>query len=46
MCLCSSGKKMSELFFADDLVIVAETLEECVAKVKVWKNGMEARILE
>ena len=32
-----------ELFFADDLVIVAETLEECVAKVKVWKNGMEAK---
>ena len=32
-----------ELFFADDLVIIADSLEECVARVKAWKEGMEAK---
>ena len=32
-----------ELFFADDLVIIATSLEECVARVKIWKEGMEAK---
>ena len=32
-----------ELFFADDLVIVATSLEECVARVKAWKEGMESK---
>ena len=31
-----------ELFFADDLVIVATSLEECVARVKAWKEGMDS----
>ena len=32
-----------ELFFADDLVIVADSLEKCVARVKAWKKGMESK---
>ena len=32
-----------ELFFADDLVIVATSLEECVARVKAWKEGMGSK---
>ena len=32
-----------ELFFADDLVIVATSLEQCVARVKAWKEGMESK---
>ena len=32
-----------QLFFADDLVIVATSIEECVARVKAWKEGMEAK---
>ena len=31
-----------ELFFADDLVIIA-TLEECVERVKAWKEGLESK---
>ena len=30
-----------ELFFADDLVIIATSLEECVEHVKAWKEGLE-----
>ena len=29
--------------FIDDLVIVATSIEECVACVKAWKEGMEAK---
>ena len=32
-----------ELFFADDLVIIATSLEECVERVKVWKEGLESK---
>ena len=32
-----------ELLYADDLVIIADSLEECVAKLKVWKRGMESK---
>ena len=32
-----------ELLFADDLVIVADSLEKCVAKVKAWKEGLESK---
>ena len=32
-----------ELFFAGDLVTITESLEKCVARVKVWKEGMEKR---
>ena len=31
------------MFFADDLVIVDTSLEKCVARVKAWKEGMEAK---
>ena len=30
-----------ELLYADDLTIIASTLEECIEKLKVWKSGME-----
>ena len=32
-----------ELLYADDLVVIADTLEECINKLKAWKNGMENR---
>ena len=32
-----------ELLFADDLVIIATSLDECVARVKSWKEGLEAK---
>ena len=30
-------------FFADDLVIIATCLEECVERVKAWKEGLESK---
>ena len=32
-----------ELLYADDLIIIAETLEDLIAKLKSWKNGMESK---
>ena len=32
-----------ELFFADDLVTIATSLDECVERVKVWKEGLESK---
>ena len=32
-----------ELLYADDLVIVAESLEELTNKFRLWKQGMEAK---
>ena len=32
-----------ELFFADDFVIIATSLEECVEHVKAWKKGLESK---
>ena len=32
-----------ELFFADDLVIIVTSLEECVERVKAWKEGLESK---
>ena len=32
-----------ELLYADDLVIIAGSLEECISKLKAWKNGMESK---
>ena len=32
-----------ELLFADDLVVIADSLEECIAKLKAWKTGMECK---
>ena len=32
-----------KLFFADDLVIVATSLEECVTHAKAWKEAMESK---
>ena len=29
-----------ELLYADDLVFVAESLEDCIYKLKTWKAGM------
>ena len=30
-----------ELLYADDLEVIADTLEECITKLKAMKNGME-----
>ena len=32
-----------ELFFADDLVIIATSLEKCVKRVQAWKEGLESK---
>ena len=32
-----------ELVYADDLVVIADSLDECVAKLQAWKTGMEAK---
>ena len=32
-----------ELLYADDLVIIAESLDELVQKIELWKNGMESK---
>ena len=34
-----------ELLYADDLVVIAESLEECISKLRVWKAGMESKSL-
>ena len=31
-----------ELLYADDLVVIADSLDECVARLKAWKTGMES----
>ena len=32
-----------ELLYADDLAVMADSLEECIARLKVWKEGMESK---
>ena len=32
-----------EVFYADDLVIIAESLEECVRRLLTWKEAMEEK---
>ena len=32
-----------ELLYADDLVVIADSLEECISKLRVWKAGMESK---
>ena len=32
-----------ELLYADDLVLVAESLEDCIHQLKTWKTGMESK---
>ena len=32
-----------ELLYADDLVVIADSLEECIAKLRMWKRGMEEK---
>ena len=32
-----------ELLYADDLAVVADSLDECIAKLKNWKDGMESK---
>ena len=32
-----------ELLYADDLVLIADTQEECISKPKAWKAGMESK---
>ena len=32
-----------ELLYADDLAVKADSLEECIARLKVWKEGMERK---
>ena len=32
-----------ELLYPDNLAVIADTLEECITKLKAWKNGIENR---
>ena len=32
-----------ELLYADDLLIMADSLEECIARLKAWKDAMEKK---
>ena len=32
-----------ELLYADDLAVMADSLEECIARLKVWEEGMEPK---
>ena len=32
-----------ELLYADDLAVIADSLEECITKLKAWKDGMESK---
>ena len=32
-----------ELFFSDDILIIATSLEECIEHVKIWKEGLESK---
>ena len=32
-----------ELLYADDLAVIADSLEECITKLKAWKSGMESK---
>ena len=32
-----------ELLYADDLALIAESLEECIEKFEAWKSGMESK---
>ena len=32
-----------ELLYADNLAVMADSLEECIARLKVWKEGMERK---
>ena len=32
-----------ELIYADDLVLIAESMEELIEKFKKWKEGMETK---
>ena len=32
-----------EPLYADDLAVIADTLEECITKLKAWKKDMEKR---
>ena len=34
-----------KLLYDDDLVVMADSLEVCIAKLKAWKEGMERREL-
>ena len=34
-----------ELLYADDLVLIADTQEECTSKLKAWKASMESKRL-
>ena len=32
-----------ELLCANDLAVMVDSLEECIARLKVWKEGMESQ---
>ena len=32
-----------ELLYANDPAAMADALEECIARLKVWKEGMESK---
>ena len=35
-----------ELLYADDLLIIADSLEECAAHLKGWKDAMKRKVSE
>ena len=39
--LCTGGPW--ELLYADELVLIADTLEVCMFKLKAWKTGVESK---
>ena len=38
--------KRQELLYADDLVVLADTLEELMEKLRTWKNELEKKGLK
>ena len=32
-----------ELYYMDDLVVIADSQDECIAKLKAWKGNMEQK---
>jgi hypothetical protein len=35
-----------EELYADDLVIISESLEECIERLQIWQNAREKKGLE
>ena len=40
---CHVSSTPWELLYADDLMLITDTQEECISKLKAWKAGMESK---